>query len=336
MKKTLRLISLTVIALIAVLSLSGCEFSFGRGKEPINESHKVNDAFTDIDIIDNCGHFDITIKETSEDFATISYTGNKKTELFYEVAAGKLTVKCIDKRNAAGKVMDFSDDAKLTLSLPSNDYGKLMVKTDSGNVKIYSVKGSSLEIYSYSGDISVYDSTLGTVMVDSSSSDLSIRSVKSTVNLTIDLAGGDTDIKDSEIAEFKHSSTSGDIEIESTAISGASDIDASSGEVDFLSVNANEVQIETSSGDVTIKDSITEKKLEIKTLSGEVEFFHIDAGEMNISTESGDVEGTVLTIKNFITSSKSGVIKVPASDRDAGACHINTVSGDIEVRVSNQ
>ena len=89
----------------------------------------------------------------------------------------------------------------------------------------------------------------------------------------------------------------------------------------------------TTSGDISLKETVIDADIFIKSTSGEVSLESCDGSEITIKTISGDVEGSLRSVKNFITHTTSGDVYVPDSDSSASTCEITTTSGDIHITV---
>lgn len=127
-------------------------------------------------------------------------------------------------------------------------------------------------------------------------------------------------------------STSGRIEIES-ASGCLMNIQTTSGDIFLKSLSPAELHASTASADLILRNICVEGTMELNTASGDIELHEVDAHDANLGTVSGDVEGSILTPKNFITSTVSGNIQVEDSYNAKETWAISTVSGDIEIEI---
>ena len=112
----------------------------------------------------------------------------------------------------------------------------------------------------------------------------------------------------------------------------SSDFDDTKLDIYLPQSELKEIDIDTASGDITISN-ITAYTIDIDTASGDIAFDDIDADTIKIDTTSGDISGTLLSGKDFEVDTMSGSISVP-SDSEGGSCDIDTVSGDVDLKVN--
>ena len=261
-------------------------------------------------------------------------------------------------------------DPIVTVYLPEAEYNTLSVTTSSGDITVtpgfrFQVTG----IGTASGDIALSELSTEDLNVTSSSGNMDVRSVQAELQVYLETVSGFMQAEDLTTADLTLASSSGDIVLENAAaehlglstvsgnvtvsggsFSGSSCFETSSGYVEILDSSCGEQILQTTSGDLTLqnvknstlnvssssgcvelRDSICEGEVLFMMVSGDVTFSGADAACMDIMTSSGNVTGTLLTPKNFVTETSSGYVEVPYSDRNAGTCSIQTVSGDIHI-----
>lgn len=152
--------------------------------------------------------------------------------------------------------------------------------------------------------------------------------------LSVETASGDVDVP----AQFAFQSASvatSSGEVEFAAQCGELTVATVSGDAKVRGVHAQRAVLSSVSGKIELKELTADGDLEIGTVSGDVELHRCDAKQLKITTTSGEVEGTLLSPKAFSVHTTSGKAEVPASVSGAGACEVQTVSGDIELRVAS-
>ncbi len=150
--------------------------------------------------------------------------------------------------------------------------------------------------------------------------------------LSVETASGDVDVP----AQFTFSSaafTTASGKVEFAAQCAELAVAAVSGDAKVSGVHAQRATLSSVSGKIELEGLTADGDIALNTISGDIELDRCDAKQLKIGTTSGEVEGTLLSPKAFSTRTTSGKIDVPASVPGAGACEIQTVSGDIEVRV---
>lgn len=126
--------------------------------------------------------------------------------------------------------------------------------------------------------------------------------------------------------------TSGDV-VFNAKVSENVVLKCASGDINASGFESKNINIETVSGEIELLDITASESISAKAVSGDIEFSSIDAPLMQFKTTSGDVEGSVLSKKIFETKTTSGEIRVPKSEQSDGRCEVETISGDIEIRV---
>jgi hypothetical protein len=152
---------------------------------------------------------------------------------------------------------------------------------------------------------------------------------------SLNVATASGDVKVSEALSFEKAAlatASGDVSF--AAKCGELSAATASGDVLLRGVLAERINLATASGEVEMENTSATEKLSVETVSGDVKLSSCDAAELELHSTSGDIEGTLLTPKDFDVKTVSGKIEVPAGVSGAGRCIIETVSGDVELRVA--
>jgi len=109
-------------------------------------------------------------------------------------------------------------------------------------------------------------------------------------------------------------------------------IRVSTGKTYLTDIVCKNVILSGSTGDIYLNNVIAEEKFSVERSTGDVKFDGSDAAEIFVSTDTGDVTGSLLSGKEFITQTDTGVMDVPKTV-DGGRCEIVTDTGDIRITI---
>jgi DUF4097 and DUF4098 domain-containing protein YvlB len=290
---TICIVAGCVIACAAAASV-GFRFTQFNTTKFEKTTYTITDSFENINV--NAVESDIIFLPSDGDTCEVVCEENEKITHNVSVKNNTLEISRKDLRKWYEHIDVFFgiSDFEMQIYLPQGEYEKLHAVSVSGDIVVSdSFTFREAELETTSGNISFESGTGDAWYGKSVSGDISGK------NLT----GGNVDIK----------TTSGEIELEASA--------------------ADSLHIVSTSGDISLEDVVCETDLFIKSTSGEVSLESCDGGEMTIKTVSGDVEGSLRSVKNFITHTTSGDVYVPDSDSSASTCEITTTSGDIHITV---
>ena len=290
------LLLLIIGLLLAFIALASVGFDISALEEMTVESFEISESISAVEISENDLSCDVIIKQHEENFAKLELSYPEKSSMTYTVSDGKLTVKSETEANCFFSLFNFKSPTVI-LYLPTQKYRSVSVKSGSGEILISGITAKELLVDTISGDVEIDNATVySTLSISSSSADVSI----------------------------KNSST------------GAFSIDTVSGEIELTDIKAiKDGKIEVTSGDIKMERVTVSSTLTLKSTSGEIEFSHLSASEIYATTTSADVSGTVVGRKNFSTSTSSGDVNIPDSDKDKGIFKIETVSGDIDIEIAD-
>lgn len=196
----------------------------------------------------------------------------------------------------------FNCEMSYRVVMPANQ--ALEIQTDSGNVQL--------------------DGDLGTVILNSSSGDISIQNSDDLLELSSDSG---SIVLENITANISAVSSSGDIQLD-TITAERAEISTDSGEVQLNDVNAQVVQVTSSSGDISLSGSV--EQLELSSSSGEIEVENDLAQALNLQSSSGDIRYRgALSGENTITSD-SGNVDVELDNPTDLSLSLNTSSGSID------
>lgn len=231
---------------------------------------------------------------------------------------------------------------KIEQSLPASNISKVNIDNLRGDVKI---KGWSKSQVDVSGELDdeteefVFEQqgTVINVKVKvhnerghfgrNGGSDLTIYVPE---NVRVDFNGVSSNFNVADInAGVEGKSVSGNITVsnikqhaELSTISGNIDAKNLQGKIYMTSVSGN------------VDDRNSSGKLNLRSVSGKVDT-HSSAQEVELSVVSGDIEFTLAQVDELQLSSVSGEIEGELSLKDNGRLEMSTVSGDIDIKFTN-
>ena len=264
------------------------------------------------------------------------------------------------------------EDLLLRIYLPKAEYALMHLDSSSGDITIApDFKFDTLATLTGSGNASLIDLSVKNLTIQSSSGDIMLRNVEAESDVSAETISGFTRIENLQATNVTVASSSGDMNLELIAsnylratsssgnimvfessfhdtsyfenISGSIEIVDSdcgdqtvqviSGSVTLQNVTGGSLNVSTSSGDISLWDTLCSGNVLCHTVSGEIVFTGTDAKNLELITSSGDVSGNLLSGKIFMTETSSGYVSVPPSNESAGTCHIQTVSGNINIAI---
>ena len=231
-----------------------------------------------------------------------------------EVADGTLKVRGADNRKWYEHIFSFNfTRKKVSVYLPAESYGDLLIRSDTGDIRIMSnFSFHSADIKLFTGCITYEASCQDALKIESSTGDIHLGMIHATT-ATIE-------------------ASTGDIHLSRFAVDNGVSIKASTGRIYATGVTASDLTANTSTGDISFENTVIEGHLEAHSSTGDIRFRDSDAASLNIETTTGDVTGTLLSSKTFTVETRLGHINVPSSST-GGPCHIKTTTGDIEISI---
>ena len=264
------------------------------------------------------------------------------------------------------------DNLSLRLYLPESEYALLHAHSSSGDITVApDFRFQTVNTYTASGNTQMTALYAQHLTVSSVSGDLILRNLEIAEDAFLESISGFTQVENLKAANITTHASSGRMVLENassdtlhaTAVSGdilvlsgnfrdTAYFEASSGNIEIVDSEVSEQTIQTVSGNVTIQNACGKNlnagtsngsmsienalysgNLLCRTTSGAIMFFGLDANMLEFFSSSGDISGNLLSSKNFITETSSGFVTIPPSDEVAGTCHIQTVSGNINIAI---
>ena len=255
-------------------------------------THEVSEDFTNIDI--NVDTADVEFFYTTDSKITVTTREYENSTHSIKVEDSTLKIETLDTRKWYERISLFSFiSPKVAIYLPLEEYGKLSIISDTGDVKMPNdLNFSSIDIVSDTGDVINYASATEYIKIQTTTGDVKLEKI-STNEITIIVTTGDVKVKDVACKTFTSNGNTGDISL----------------------IN------------VIVRDNLT-----IFRSTGDVEFHRCDADNIEVETDTGDVEGSFVSSKIFITKTSTGDVDVPKTT-SGGICKITTSTGDIEIDI---
>ena len=306
------LIVLGAVLFAGAMSLSHWDFNRFGTTRYTSDSVMIGETFRDISI--DLDTEEISFVPSSNGTCRVDFNGPEKVKYDASVKSGVLTITSED--HSTWKDHLFSVNAgrtEATVYLPASDYGKLVVRCDTGDVIIPDAfQFEGIDITGDTGDVSCSASVSGP---------LGIHTHTGHVTLGIASAG-----------EIEIATTTGDVVISTVKCEGSLSVSVDTGEVRIWDTTCRKLSTDGDTGELIMKNVTAEEDFSIKRTTGDVTFELCDAAEIVCRTDTGDVSGTLLTDKLFLTETDTGRVDVPSST-SGGKCEITTDTGDISFSV---
>jgi len=273
--------------------------------------YEMREDYQHISIITNTA--DIVFAPSENSTTLVSCYEQKGNMHSVSVKDGTLEIKIVDTRKWYEYIGINFGTPKITVYLPQGEYGKLSIKSSTGDVHIPEVfKFISIDISESTGNVTNYASALEGVKIKTSTGNICVE----------DVSAGSLDLTVS----------TGKVTVSGVTCEGDIAVGVSTGKTYLSNIQCKNFTSSGSTGDISLNNVIATEKLSIKRSTGDVKFDGSDAAEIFIKTDTGDVTGSLLTDKVFITQTDTGNIDVPKTV-NGGRCEISTDTGDIKISV---
>ena len=293
----------------SALSMAKFDFKKLQTTEFETNTHEITEKFNGISI--NTDTADITFLlsdsknckiECFEETKEKHLVSIKDDTLFIELESQKLWYEYIG--------INFSTP-KITIYLPQKEYGKMEVKSSTGDIKIPKDFGfKDIDISLSTGDVNLFSSASNLIKIKTSTGDINIKNI----------SAGSLDL----------SVSTGKISVSNVICKGNAKFETSTGKTELNDIKCKNLTSSGSTGNLLLNNVIAEGKLSIERDTGNVKFEACDAAEIFIQTDTGYVSGTLLSEKVFITETDTGLVSVPKTI-NGGKCEITTDTGNIRV-----
>lgn len=318
-----------VLFLVMAISV-GFNFKKLGAKNYENNTHETSEEFSNILIETSTANINFLPSE-DEKCKVVCYE-LKKVKHVISVEDNTLKINEVNKRKWYDYININFNKPKLTIYLPESEYLSLVIKEDTGDIKIENFKFESIDISLATGDIDLTNISCKKLVSKGSTGYVVLKDFVAEENISITRSTGDVKLNKVESYEIYIKTSTGNIgltNINSKLLKTA----ISTGKTSFKEISCNELISQGSTGDITLNNVIAEEKISITRKTGDVKFSEIDALEIYIKTSTGDVVGSILTDKVYIVNTDTGKIDVPKTIT-GGRCEINTSTGNIKITVN--
>lgn len=274
-------------------------------------NYEINEAFSSVSV--NTDTADVSFLPSENSKCSVECYEQKNVKHTVTVKDGVLVIDIVDARKWYEYIGINFGTQKITVYLPSGEYGALSVKSDTGDVKIpKDFAFESIEFSASTGDITNYASASQTVKIKTTTGRIKLENVSAT---SIDL-----------------SVSTGDVAVSGVTCEGDLSITVSTGKTKLTDVACKNLISGGNTGDISLKNVIATEKLSIERSTGDVNFEGCDAAEIFVITDTGDVRGSLLSEKVFIVNTDTGRKDVPDTIT-GGRCEITTDTGDVKITI---
>lgn len=255
------------------------------------KEYEIKDNFNDIKILTNAANIEFVFSENSN--SLILCAEQKNANHLVKVIDNTLLIEIDDNEKWYEHIgMNFSNP-KITVYLPKNEYGKLWIKSNTGDIDIpNNFKFKSIDILGDTGNVTNYASVYE--------------------NLRIKTGTGNVHIEKINANKF--------------------DLSTSTGNLKIVNTKCKNLFSESDTGNIYLENVIASEKFIIETDTGDVKFKTSDASDIFIETDTGNVTGSLVTEKVIFAESDTGNIDVPKIMAEE-KCEIITDTGDIKITI---
>lgn len=276
------------------------------------KKYEVGESFNSISI--NVDTADVKILPSEGMDCSVECHEQKNIKYSVEVIDNVLTVKVVDSRRWYEHIGINFGSPKLTVYLPRGEYGKLYVRSSTGDVEISKdFTFEAVDVATSTGDVKNFAFSSGDVTVKASTGDILVEGISAK---SIDL-----------------SVSTGDITLSNVNCSGDVSVKVSTGRTKLTNLTCQNLISGGDTGDMSLKSVIASGEISIKRSTGDVNFEASDAASIFVETDTGDVKGSLLSEKIFIINTDTGKKEVPESTT-GGRCKITTDTGDIKITIN--
>lgn len=334
-KKIIVIVSVCCIAagLVFVFAAVGLfELGYAKFGEASYEvkSFDTNEAFDNIKLDERV---DVEILPSEDGRCRVVYCDTDEISHRVYVQSGTLTVSCSYRQKRFISFGFKSSDVYVKIYLPKGRYGALLAENTGGSILVSpGFSFGSAELKSSSGRVEFSGETENGLFVKTTSGSIRLEEISSGA-LEASSSSGSIFVNTASAKDVSAETTSGRIELSEIKSEGKIELHSVSGKIVLDRASCKTLYAENTSGGIDASNAVSEGAFTLETVSGAIELSSVDGGEMRMKSTSGSITGTLLSVKNFITDSSSGDIRVSDSDSSAEKCAITTTSGNIKIEV---
>lgn len=299
------------IIFVGVMSMLEWDFTkLSTGKYETND-HEITENFKSISIITNTA--DIVLLPSENSKTSVSCYEQRNVKHLVAVNDGALVIEVVDTRKWHEHIGINFGTPKITVYIPQGEYGKLSIKSSTGDVEIpKEFKFENIDISESTGNVTNYASASEDIIIKTSTGNIHVENVSAGI---LDL-----------------SVSTGEVTVSDVTCEGDVKINVSTGKTNLTNIRCKNVVSTGNTGAISLKNVIAVGSFLIKRSTGDVKFDGCDAAEISVETDTGDVRGCLLTDKIFIVQTDTGNVNVPKTVT-GGKCEITTSTGDINISI---
>lgn len=306
------LVAIGLIVFASVMALYNWDFNKLSTVKYETNTYNLNEEFSNISI--NTDTADISFVLSDDGASKVVCYEPENLKHSVSVQNGTLTVNLVDEREWYEHIGITIGNEKITLYLSEKEYDSLVIKEDTGDIKIpKEFNFKSIDISASTGDVKSFASASGKMKIKVSTGDINLQNL-SADNLELKASTGSINLSD--------------VICENEII-----INLSTGKTSITDTKCKNITSKGDTGDILLQNAIAKEKFFIERSTGDVKLQKCDAGEIFIKTDTGDVKGNLLADKVFITQTDTGRVDVPKTVT-GGKCEIITDTGDIEIKIN--
>ena len=306
------LVAIGLIVFASVMALYNWDFNKLSTVKYETNTYNLNEEFSNISI--NTDTADISFVLSDDGASKVVCYEPENSKHSVSVQNGTLTVNLVDEREWYEHIGITIGNEKITLYLSEKEYDLLVIKEDTGDIKIpKEFNFKSIDISASTGDVKSFASASGKIKIKVSTGDINLQ------NLSAD--------------NLELKASTGNINLSDVICENEIKINLSTGKTSITDTKCKNITSKGDTGDILLQNAIAKEKFFIERSTGDVRFQKCDAGEIFIKTDTGDVKGNLLTDKVFITQTDTGRVDVPKTVT-GGKCEIITDTGDIEIKIN--
>ena len=273
--------------------------------------YEITESFNNISIITDTADVVFVPSENQK----TSVVCHEQKNMKHSVTAhnGQLVIEGVDTRKWYEYIGISFGTPKITVYMPQGEYGKLSIKSSTGNIEIpKDFKFESIDILESTGNVTNYASALENIIIKTSTGNIYVENVSAG---TLDL-----------------SVSTGRITVSDVTCEGDVKIKVSTGKTNLTNIECKNVVSSGNTGGIFLKNVIAAEKFSIERSTGDVKFDGCDAAEIFVETDTGDITGSLLSDKVFVVEADTGSVDVPETTT-GGKCEIKTATGDINISI---
>ena len=307
-------ILLVIVGLVLFgTAMAACNWDLGQlgTVEYATNTYEPEDTFRDISIKTDTAS--IMLEPAADGKCRVVCYEMQKAMHTVAVQEGTLTVEVVDERKWYDHIGIFTGTPRITLYLPEEAYGELVIQSSTGAV------GIPEDFHFENVDITV---STGLVSNNASVSD----------TLRIKANTGGIQVENISAGALDLSATTGRVTVSDTVCRGEARIRVTTGKAELTGLVCGNFVSRGDTGDILLKNVTVAQNLSVERSTGDVKFEDCDAAEIFVETSTGDVTGSLLTGKEFVTHTSTGRVDVPQA-ASGGLCRISTSTGNIRISI---